>query len=280
MEPFIDFKSGARLNLKNNISVMGVINCTPDSFYDGGKYRNTGDAVESALRMEEEGAEIIDIGGESTRPGSKRISAEEELSRVLPVIGSLRKKSKIIISVDTYKSEVARAAIENGADMVNDIGGFDLDPKMGETIAKLQCPVIIGHISGVPETMQNKVKYDDTVKEVRKKLEEKICMAVKFDIKENSIIIDPGIGFGKSTEDNLKLIKNIGYICDLGKPVAIGVSRKSFIGNILQLAPGERMEGSLAASSIAAFLGVSIIRTHDVKETVRTVKVVKKILYA
>ncbi len=280
MEPFIDFKSGARLNLKNNISVMGVINCTPDSFYDGGKYRNTEDAVESALRMEEEGAEIIDIGGESTRPGSKRISVEEELSRVLPVIGSLRKKSKIIISVDTYKSEVARAAIENGADMVNDIGGFDLDPKMGETIAKLQCPVIIGHISGVPETMQNKVKYDDTVKEVRKKLEEKICMAVKFNIKENSIIIDPGIGFGKSTEDNLKLIKNIGDICDLGKPVAIGVSRKSFIGNILQLAPGERMEGSLAASSIAAFLGVSIIRTHDVKETVRTVKVVKKILYA
>lgn len=274
----IHFKRGINLNLENSFPVMGIINCTPDSFFDGGKFRSADDAVGSALRMEEEGAEIIDIGGESTRPGSEKVSAEDEMSRVLPVINKLRKRSKIIISVDTYKSEVAGAAFDNGADMVNDIGGFDLDHKMPETIVKLGCPVIIGHIRGVPESMQRGVKYREVVEEVQKKLEDKICVALKSGIKKNSIIIDPGIGFGKRVEDNLKIIKNLCRLREIGNPVLVGVSRKSFIGSILGLEPEERIEGSLAAACVAAIRGANIIRAHDVKETVRALKVVKSIM--
>ncbi|RMF97568.1 MAG: dihydropteroate synthase [Candidatus Schekmanbacteria bacterium] len=276
----IDFPRGISLCLDNSLAVMGVINCTPDSFYDGGKYSSADEAVERALRMEEEGAKIIDVGGESTRPGSKRVDAKEELSRVIPVVKKLRKKSKILISVDTYKSEVATAALDNGADLVNDISGFDFDAKMPETIAHFGCPVIIGHIKGKPETMQKGVKYRNVVNEVMKKLEDKTDMAVKSGIRKDLILIDPGIGFGKKVEDNLRIIKYLNQIKKLERPIVIGASRKSFIGKILDVEPEERLEGSLAVASIAALNGADIIRAHDVKETVRALKVVESILSA
>ncbi|MDD5503198.1 MAG: dihydropteroate synthase [Candidatus Thermoplasmatota archaeon] len=255
--------------------VMGVLNVTPDSFSDGGKFFDASAALKRALEMVKEGADIIDIGGESTRPGSEPVSADEESKRVIPVIKAIRKKSEIPISIDTYKPEVAKAAIEAGADIINDVYGLRKKGTI-ETAAKLGVPVIIMHMLGKPKDMQSKPGYKDVVAESIEFLQERIEKAKAAGIKE--IIVDPGLGFGKRTgsgiEDNCEILRRLSEYKTLGCPILVGASRKRFIGNILGGAPeGERLEGSIAAHALAAANGANIIRTHDVKETVKALKI-------
>ncbi|MBI5373944.1 MAG: dihydropteroate synthase [Candidatus Schekmanbacteria bacterium] len=266
------------LNLGSGALVMGVLNLTPDSFYDGGKYSSIEEAVFAALKMEDEGAAIIDIGGESTRPGSESVPADVELARIIPVLKEIKKRIKIPVSVDTYKSKVVEEALMNGADMINDISGFTLDPNMVHIAAKAGCPVVIGHIKGTPKSMQEDVSYDDVVADVVSSLEEKIDLAAQSGVNRASLIVDPGIGFGKRLEDNLQIIKRLREFKKLGCPVLVGFSQKSFIGRVLDLPPSERLEGSLASACVAVLNGADIIRAHHVKETVRAVKMVKAIM--
>jgi dihydropteroate synthase len=253
---------------------MGIVNVTPDSFYDGGQRFDTGRAVDDAVEMIDFGAEILDIGGESTRPGAQAISLDEELRRVLPVIRELRTRCSVPISIDTYKEAVARAALDSGADIVNDISALRFDPAMAALIAREGVPLILMHMQGVPRTMQREPRYQDVVGEVRDFLAERVRAANQAGIVQEEIIIDPGIGFGKTLAHNLALLKNLQSLISLGQPLLIGVSRKAFIGKILNAAgPEERLEGSVAAGVAAALSGANILRVHDVSETVRAVRV-------
>ncbi len=257
---------------------MGVLNITPDSFSDGGLFYDKDKAVERGLELAEEGADIIDIGGESTKPGSEPITEEEELRRILPVISALRKRKYPLISVDTTKSEVARAALEEGADIVNDISAFSLDPKMPSLLAGTKAPVILMHMKGTPKTMQDNPFYEDVLSEVKSFLKEKIEAAQAQGIKKEKIIIDPGIGFGKRFKDNLVLINNLRSFEDLDRPILIGTSRKSFIGKILNSAPQERLEGTIASAVLSIIRGAHILRVHDVASVKRAVLVAETIL--
>jgi dihydropteroate synthase len=258
--------------------VMGILNVTPDSFSDGGKFFRQKDALKQAEQMVSEGADIIDIGGESTRPGSDPVPADEELKRVLPVIKTLKKQlpENIKISIDTYKSSVAEQALQAGADMVNSMGGTSFDEKMSSVIAKFTCPFIIYHIKGQPKSMQkDKIVYDDVVKDVSDFFQEQINVCEKRGVKKEQIILDPGIGFGKTIEHNIELIKRLTEFKKFGVPILIGVSRKSHLGMILkeklhlEAIPdaSERLEASLAETAVAVLNGASIVRTHDVLET-------------
>ena len=261
-------KIGSRIfHFGKRTYIMGILNVTPDSFYDGGKYFEIEKAIERAKEMEKEGADIIDIGGESTRPFSKRIDEKEEMKRVIPVIEAIKSEIKVPISIDTYKPRVAEAAIEAGAAMINDI--MALRNGMEKVAAEHDVPVVLMHMKGKPETMQISPYYEDVAYEIIKFLKERIEFAIKNGIDENKIIIDPGIGFGKRQEDNLYIISHLIEFKSLGMPVLIGASRKSFIGNILNLPPEERLEGSIAANVIAIMNGADIIRCHDVKENKR-----------
>lgn len=251
--------------------IMGILNITPDSFYDGGKYDNYEKAIERAKEIEREGADIIDVGGESSRPFSKRVDAEEEKRRILPVIEAISSELKIPVSVDTYKPEVAEEAIEKGAAIINDIMG--LRNGMAEIAAEHDVPVIIMHMKGTPETMQLSPHYDDVTLEILNFFKKQIDIAIKAGVEDNNIILDPGIGFGKRQEDNIKIISHLREFKSLGKPVLIGASRKSFIGNILNLPPEERLEGSIASEVIAVTNGADIIRCHDVAATKRAIMV-------
>jgi dihydropteroate synthase len=254
--------------------VMGIVNVTPDSFYDGGKRFDSARAAADGFEMIESGAQILDIGGESTRPGAQAVSVDEELRRVLPVIRKLRKGSSVPISVDTYKEAVARAALDLGADIVNDISALRFDPAMAGLIAREGVPVILMHMQGVPRTMQREPHYEDVVREVRDFLAERGRLANQAGITREQIIIDPGIGFGKTLAHNLALLNNLQSLNSLGHPLLIGVSRKAFIGKILNVAgPEQRLEGSLAAAVAAALSGANILRVHDVSETVRALRV-------
>jgi len=257
---------------------MGVLNVTPDSFSDGGLYFNRDSAVERGIRMVDEGADIIDVGGESTRPGSEPVEENEEIRRTVPVIESLARKISIPISIDTYKSAVARRALDAGASMVNDISGLRFDPEMPRVIAEYNVPVIIMHIKGRPKDMQIDPVYEALIPEVMDYLRISIRLAMKFGVRQEMIIIDPGIGFGKTFEHNLEIIKNLSEFTLLGRPVAIGVSRKAFIGRILGDAPpSERLEGTAAAVAISVYNGANIVRVHDVKEMKKVVRVVDAI---
>jgi dihydropteroate synthase len=257
---------------------MGVLNVTPDSFSDGGLFLNKEKAVAHAFRLAEEGADIIDIGGESTRPGSEAVSLQEEIRRTIPVIEVISKRLNIPLSIDTYKAEVAKHAIDAGASIVNDISGLRFDPEMPETVAKAGVPVIIMHIKGKPKDMQQNPFYEALIPEIMDYLRTSIRIAEEAGIAEDKIIIDPGIGFGKTYEHNLEIIKNLQEFTMLGKPVAIGVSRKAFIGKILgNAAPSERLEGTAAAVAISIFNGANIVRVHDVKEMVKVVKIADSI---
>jgi len=259
---------------------MGILNVTPDSFFDGGKYINFKKAVERGLQIAEEGADLIDIGGESTRPGAEPVSVDEELKRVIPVIESLSKKINIPISIDTYKAKVAEEAINAGATIINDISGLRFDPQMPYIAAKYDTPVVIMHIKGTPKNMHVNPVYDALIPEITEYLRNSIVIAKNAGVKENNIIIDPGIGFGKKPEHNLLIIKNLKEFANLGKPILIGVSRKSFIGKILDDAPAEqRLEGTMAAVAVSVINGANIVRVHDVKETVKVVKVVDAIRF-
>jgi len=260
--------------------IMGILNVTPDSFFDGGKYINFKKAVERGLQIAEEGADLIDIGGESTRPGAEPVSVDEELKRVIPVIESLSKKIDIPISIDTYKAKVAEEAINAGATIINDISGLRFDPQMPYIAAKYDTPVVIMHIKGTPKNMHINPVYDALIPEITEYLRNSIVIAKNAGVKENNIIIDPGIGFGKKPEHNLLIIKNLKEFANLGKPILIGVSRKSFIGKILDDAPAEqRLEGTMAAVAVSVINGANIVRVHDVKETVKVVKVVDAIRF-
>lgn len=257
---------------------MGVLNVTPDSFSDGGKFFSLDKALSQGLEMVEEGADIIDVGGESTRPSSVPVSLEEEKKRVLPVIEKLAKKIQVPISIDTYKSQLVRKALEAGAEMINDISGLRFDSEMVKVVSKFNVPVIIMHIKGTPKNMQENPYYEDVTGEIKEYFEERINLATSSGIAEENIILDPGIGFGKRFEDNLAILKNLKEFKKLGKPLLVGLSRKSFIGKILDLPVEERLEGSLGALALSIMQGANIVRVHDVKESVRVAKVVDAIL--
>ena len=250
--------------------IMGILNVTPDSFSDGGKFVDPDDAVKQALRMQDEGADIIDIGGESTRPGAEKVSVDDEIRRVIPVIEALAEKVKVPVSIDTYKSKVAEAAISAGASIINDISGLRFDPNMAMIAAANDVPVIIMHIKGTPENMQDNPEYGELISEILNYFFEGISIAKRAGVRDDMIIVDPGIGFGKTVEDNLEIIRRLDEFAALGKPVLLGHSRKSFIGKLLgDLPADERVEGTAAVTAIGIFNGANIIRVHDVKEMKR-----------
>lgn len=253
--------------------LMGVLNVTPDSFSDGGLYVDKDSAVAHGLKMVEEGADLIDIGGESTRPGSKPLGLDEELRRVLPVIETLAKKTDVPISIDTYKSAVAKRAIEAGAEIINDISGLHFDPELAQVAAKEGTPLVLMHIRGRPETMQKEVRYDSLFSEILLYLKEAIQKAESAGVNSDQIIIDPGIGFGKTLEHNLLLIKHLSEFRVLGKPILLGTSRKSFIGKILDTPPDQRLEGTLSSIAIGVLNGAHIIRAHDVLQAKRAIAI-------
>ena len=258
--------------------VMGILNVTPDSFSDGGLFYNTDEAVRHALQLIEYGIDIIDIGGESTRPGAKKISEEEEIQRIIPVVKQIRELSpEIIISIDTTKSMVAQKAIQSGANIINDISGFSFDNKMIDVVRESKVPVIIMHMQGDPSNMQNKPVYDDLIIDISSFFKSKIKLAIDAGIKKKQIILDPGIGFGKTVGDNFQLINQLNEFCKLGFPVMIGPSRKSFIGTTLNLPVDDRLEGTAAAVAVGVMNGARIVRVHDVKEIKRVVTIVEKI---
>jgi dihydropteroate synthase len=279
MEFRLNFSNGT-FDLSARTHLMGILNVTPDSFSDGGRFLKIEDAIRRGIKMAEEGADIIDVGGESTRPRSDPIGIEEELSRVIPVIKGLSKEINVPISIDTYKSEVAKKALDAGAEMINDISALRFDPKMKEVVDEYQVPIVLMHIKGTPKNMQVHPYYDDVIKEIIEYLKESIQLAKDAGIKEENIIIDPGIGFGKRLEDNLNILKNLKKFSILNCPLLIGPSRKSFIGKILDLPVEERLEGSLAALAVAIMNGANIVRVHDVKESKRVAGIVDAILRA
>jgi dihydropteroate synthase len=256
---------------------MGIVNTTPDSFYPGSRKHGTAEALEAVRTMVDEGADIVDVGGESTRPGSDPVSAEEEIRRVVPVVEGARRFTDIPISIDTRKALVAAAALDAGADIVNDISALRDDPEMGLLAAERGCPVILMHIRGTPKTMQENPRYDDPVAEVIQELSDRASEALRYGIRRESIVLDPGIGFGKRLADNLQLLKHINRIRDLGYPVLVGLSRKSFIDKLLGLQVEERLAATLAAEAYTAARGADILRVHDVKETVHLVRMLAAI---
>jgi dihydropteroate synthase len=257
--------------------VMGILNVTPDSFSDGWKFFNPGEAIEHGLEMAADGAAIIDVGGESTRPGSEPVSAAQQIKRVVPVIEALCERSNVPVSIDTYKFEVAEAALEAGAAMINDITALS-DERMGKLAAERRVPVVLMHMQGTPATMQVKPKYDDVVREVLEFLLSRAKRAEKFGISKDMIFIDPGIGFGKTTEHNLLLLRNIDKFVASGYRVLVGTSHKRFIGEITgKEEPTERTFGTAATVALCAVAGVSIVRIHDVAEMADVVKMVNAI---
>jgi dihydropteroate synthase len=251
---------------------MGILNVTPDSFSDGGRFDSRESAVSQALRMIDEGADFIDVGGESTRPGSDAVSLEDELRRVLPVVEAIAKRTIVPISIDTYKSEVAERALQAGACIINDISGMTFDDNMSHVAVEHHASVVLMHMQGTPRTMQQNPKYENVTREVKQFLKNRVKAARSAGIEQ--IIVDPGIGFGKNSEHNVQLIRELREFVEIGTPLLIGPSRKSFIGAILDLPVQERLEGTAAAVAVSVMNGAHILRVHDVKEMRRVAKVV------
>ncbi|GJM02205.1 MAG: dihydropteroate synthase [Rhodomicrobium sp.] len=248
--------------------IMGILNVTPDSFYDGGRYDEVDVAIEQGLQMLDEGADIIDLGGESTRPGARLISEAEELSRVLPVIKGLREESDVVISIDTRKASVMAAAVGAGASLINDVSALEFDPKARAVAADVNVPVVLMHAQGTPDVMQAAPTYNNVLLDVYDGLEEKIELALDAGIEAHNLIIDPGIGFGKTLAHNMALMQGLSLFHGLGVPLLLGCSRKRFIAEISRDAPVEaRLPGSLAGVMLGAMQGVQIMRVHDVAET-------------
>ena len=262
----------------SNTLIMGILNVTPDSFSDGGKFDNPKQAASHATKMIEDGADIIDIGGESTRPGAEPVSIDEELNRTIPVIEAIRDQSDCIISIDTYKSKVAESALDAGANMVNDISGLTFDEGMASLVAEKETPVVIMHIKGLPLDMQEDPHYDDLIREVKEYFTAQITKAKEAGISDAHIILDPGIGFGKRLEDNFELIRELKQICAMEYPILIGPSRKSFIGTVLNLPITERLEGTLASITAGVMNGARIVRVHDIMAVRRTIAITEKIM--
>ena len=258
--------------------VMGILNVTPDSFSDGGQFPDVQSAVDAAMRMAKQGAEILDIGGESSRPGSAPVSEAEELRRVLPVIEALAGKVKVAISIDTLKPEVAKAAIAAGASIVNDIGANRTEEGMWRLVAETGAGYVAMHMQGTPQTMQARPHYQDVVAEVMAFFEERLDRLRRCGVSEEQVIFDPGIGFGKTLEHNLQLLGSLQRFQRIGRPVLLGVSRKSFMGKLLGTEVDERLPAGLACASLATADGIAMIRVHDVPETVQAVRMTEAIL--
>ncbi len=269
---------GKTLKVGRHPRVMGIINVTPDSFSDGGVHYDRESAIDRAHQMVEEGVDIIDVGGESSRPGSNPVEAREELSRVIPIISRLAKELPVPISIDTTKSEVARAALDAGAGMINDISGLHWDLKLAELAAKYEVPVIVMHTRGKPKTMQQEVHYESLISEIIRYLKEGIEVALASGVPESQIIVDPGIGFGKTVENNLEIMNSLFELSVLGKPILLGASRKTFIGKVLDLNVSQRLEGTLATTIYGIVRGADIVRVHDVKENVRAVRMLERMM--
>ncbi len=270
----LSFNGGRELKLSEHTLIMGILNVTPDSFFDGGRYQEVEKAIRRAHEMVTEGADIIDLGGISTRPGSTPIPPREEISRLIPVLKRLKQElPQIPVSVDTFSSETARAALGEGVDIVNDQGGLKADPDMARVIAEYGCPVVIMH---------NRLGggYEDLMAEVIADLEDAVRLAMEQGIPWDKIIVDPGIGFGKTAEQNLFLLKNLGELNSLGRPILLGVSNKSFIGSVTGSPVTERLSGSLAAAAVGVINGANLIRVHHVKETRQALAVVDSIMEA
>jgi dihydropteroate synthase len=273
-----------RLSLGQRTLIMGILNVTPDSFSDGGLYAEPERAVARALEMASEGADLIDIGGESTRPGARPVSLREELRRVLPVVEALVPAlrslpgNRPLLSIDTRKSEVARRAAAAGADLINDISGMTHDPAMASVAAECALPVVLQHIRGTPGTMQLRPRYTHLLPEIAAFLRRRIETAVQAGVREDRIVIDPGLGFGKRRRDNLAILRNLRVLTSLGRPILVGASRKSFLKGAAATPPSARLEGSLAAEALAIAGGADIIRVHDVREAARVASLCDAVL--
>lgn len=257
--------------------VMGILNVTPDSFSDGGQFMAQDKALQQAKQMVEEGAAIIDIGGESSRPGAKVVPVEEEINRVVPVIEALRDELNVPISVDTHKPEVMHAAIAAGAGLINDINALRTEGAL-QAAAELGVPVCLMHMQGTPQTMQDNPSYDNVVNEVVEFLQQRVAVCEQAGISADKIILDPGFGFGKKASHNLQLMKQLAKLTDLGLPVLVGVSRKSIIGKMLKVDVDDRLAGSLALASVAVWQGAKIIRSHDVKATYQAISLIDHVM--
>ncbi len=253
--------------------VMGILNVTPDSFSDGGRFLDPGAAVERARRMVEEGADLVDVGGESTRPGAEEVSEAEERERVVPVVRRIAREVGVPVSIDTSKASVAEAALAEGASIVNDVTALG-DARMAGVVARARAGLVLMHMKGTPRTMQQAPTYGDLLGEVASFLAERARRAAEAGVDPRAVWIDPGIGFGKTPEHNLALIARVGELASVGAPVLVGPSRKSFLGKVLDLAVGDRLEGTIAACAVAAWNGADAVRVHDVKECVRALRVV------
>jgi dihydropteroate synthase len=270
------------INIKGNLLdisspiIMGILNVTPDSFYDGGFYNSKSKVIDQVKKMVSDGASIIDIGGYSSRPGAEEISIDTELKRVLPVIKLIKKKyPKILISIDTFRSEVAKLSVECGADIINDISGGSLDSKMYKTIAKLNVPYIIMHMKGNPGNMMEKTNYKDIFGELNKYFNEKISLAESFGIK--NIIIDPGFGFSKTKKQNFDILNNLNLFNQHNRPILVGISRKSMIYKTLNTTPDNSLNGSTVLHTVSLLKGAKIIRTHDVKQANECIRLVSEL---
>ena len=265
------------LSKKKQSLIMGILNITPDSFSDGGDFFEKNIAIDRALEMVEQGADIIDIGGESTKPFSDSVSLKEEISRVIPVIEGICKESDVCISIDTTKSKVASEALEAGASLINDISAMEIDSLMVDVALKFNCPIVLMHMKGIPKNMQDNPQYESLISDIKEYLLARIDFVVSKGIDRNKIIIDPGIGFGKTVENNFEIINNLDQFVKMNFPVLLGASRKSFIGASLNLPEKDRLEGSIAANIIGLQKGAKIFRVHDVVETNRAMVIANKI---
>jgi dihydropteroate synthase len=263
------------IELGHKTLIMGVLNCTPDSFSDGGNFNKLSTAVEHCLEMIKDGADIIDIGGESTRPGSDQVSISEELRRVIPVIEELKlKKPNCIISIDTQKPEVAEKAVNCGADIINDVSGLQYSKETANIAAQYNVAVVLMHMKGTPKTMQKEIQYDNFLNDVNSFLCDAADTALKAGVKKNQIIIDPGIGFGKTLEHNISILSNVAFFKKAGYPVLVGPSRKAFIGTLLNESnPQKRVWGTAGAIAALAAQKTDIVRVHDVKEIAQLLKI-------
>jgi dihydropteroate synthase len=281
----IEFPRG-RLELSKRVHIVGILNVTPDSFSDGGRYGTADDAAAEALRMCELGADVIDVGGESTRPGSSAVDPAEEIRRTEGVVRAIRERSAVPISIDTRKADVARAALAAGADIVNDVSALRDDAELGRVCAEHGAPVVLMHMLGTPRTMQVDPHYDDVIAEVRSFLAAAVERAVAAGVREDRIILDPGIGFGKRLEDNLALVSRLDRIVELGHPVMMAASRKSFLGMVLAADDGtplpvtEREAATVAVTALSIARGARIVRVHDVEANARAARVTEALLAA
>ncbi len=262
-------------DLTSRPRIMGIINVTPDSFSDGGRFLSPDAAYDHAMRLIDEGADLLDVGGESTRPGAEPVATDEELRRTIPVLERIRRRTAIPLSIDTYKAVVAQAALESGASLVNDVSGTTFDPDMAEMVARYDAGLVVMHIQGTPRTMQTEPRYDDVVVEVRDWLARMAARSAAAGVTK--IIVDPGLGFGKTPEHNFKLLKHVDTLAALGYPVMIGSSRKSFLGRPFEAPPDDRLEGTLVSNILAVQKGAAILRVHDVKAMRRAMAIASHI---